>query len=149
MFRLLILNLAFLCSLTAWSCPSTNELNQFFDHKDEWDEAVPVAYNLEKHVMDYVFVFQRQSPQDARVLLLNHIEGREMENVETKIPDIMSHLILLTPQPVHFNITPEFGIDICSYRMENNPEIKGTYFFVRSPENKVQLMKALGLKSTS
>lgn len=147
MNKILLSSINFLLCLSTWACPSPHELKALFKPHDGFDVSMPVNYNLEKHVMEYVFIFEREHLKETKVLLISHIEGQEMENIDDKIPSIMNHLVLQTPQPIPFHVTPQFSIGICAYQADDNPNIKGSYFSIKSPENKTQLMQTLGFKS--
>ena len=82
--------LAFLLSFKSLACPTPTELQNIFI-KNDWIDAVPVTYILERHSMEYVYLVGRESREQTKIFLLTHIEGQEMEDILPKIPSYLTH----------------------------------------------------------
>jgi hypothetical protein len=134
--------LTFLLSIKTWACPTPTELKYIF-MKNDWIDAVPVNYILERHAMEYVYIVGRESRQQTKVFLLTHIEGQEMEDILQKVPNYMNDLILLTPHPIPFKFMSDASFDVCSYEVSQHPEIKGSFFMAGSMEEKTTLLRSL------
>lgn len=140
MLKQIFATFAFLFCFKTWACPTPQELQNIF-MKNDWTDAVPITYILEKHAMEYVYIMGRESRQQYKIFLLTHIEGAEMEDIFQKIPQYMNDLILLTPHPIPFKILKDASYDVCSYQVAQNPEIKGSFFMVNTMEEKSKLLK--------
>lgn len=140
--------IAFLLSFKTWACPTPTELQNIF-MKNDWIDAVPVTYILERHAMEYVYIVGRESRQQTKVFLLTHIEGQEMEDILQKIPNYMRDLVLRTPHPIPFKMMPDASFDVCSYEVAQHPEIKGSFFMAGTLEEKKQLLSAFHIDKTN